>query len=957
MVGIGASAGGLEALQRFFKALPSRTGMAFVIVQHMDPKGSMLPEILQRSAEIPVIHAVDGLQVEPDKAYVIPPNTTLRIAGGALRVECAPEGRTPHMSVDAFFRSLAEDRKNAAIGVILSGTGLDGSEGIRAIKAGGGIVFAQDEASAKYPGMPKSALQTGCVDVILSPDEIGREVGRIARHSLAAIAGRASGEREESQESAVAKIFALLRRDTGVDFSGYKQAMLARRIYRRMVVRKMAKIEDYIELLKERPEERASLFQDFMINVTSFFREPEAFEALKTEVIPRLVRERAEPGSPVRIWVPGCSSGEEAYSLAIGFLEVAAELATSVSLQVFATDINEFALDAARTGIYPENIRHDVSPARLQRFFDRTERGFQINKQIRTMCIFARQNVAQDPPFSRLDLVSCRNVLIYMKAASQKWIIPCFHYALNPGGILFLGESESVGEHGGLFERIDRKNKIYRKKISVARPVLDFGTRIAHADADGRGKVREPVWTVERLDAEANKIVLGRYAPPGVVINDQMEIVQFRGATETYLAPPAGPASFDLLRMARGGLGGEIRRATVRAKRERKSVRREGLHLTSGNRKRAFAVEVIPLPGPSAETRNFLVLFDEASSSPAQPPRRKGSGGDGPPGTEEYVRNLEQELQETREYLESVVAEYRMSNEELRSANEEIQSSNEELQSTNEELETAKEELQSTNEELTTLNEELENRNVELVSINNDLNNFIANTQIPLVMVDSKLRIRRFTPRSEQMLNLIASDVGRPIGDVNLNMHVEGLEEKLRRVDRTFEPIAEHVQDRQGRRYEMMVRPYRTADQRIDGAVLSFTEVDLTNRESEVRTNAFRFGTEAIAISRDPQVLLDGDCRIVSGNRSFYDFFRLDPRRGAHRPIFELGKGAWCPPAIRTLLEKRVREEQVCENIVVEHDFPSIGRKTLLVDARRIDGFGALPDAIVLAFHEVESDR
>jgi two-component system CheB/CheR fusion protein len=554
VVGIGASAGGLDAFLHLFDGLPAATGLGYVVIQHMDPsKESLLADILARSVRIPIVEAQDRMKVLPDRIHVIPPNTNMGIENGRLSLIPRPDRREPHLPVDFFFRSLARDLGDKAIGVVLSGNGSDGSKGVRAVKAEGGITFAQDERSAKYAGMPLSAAASGCVDFVLPPDGIADELARIAKHPY--VAKKAEilvRDRASEAEEDIGLIFQLVRDAAGVDFAQYRTSTTMRRVLRRMALHKIYDLKSYAVHLRENPGELDALFQDFLINVTSFFRDPGVFEALKTKVFPLLLESRA-PSDAIRVWIPACSTGEEAYSVALSLVEVMERRGPTLPFQIFATDIHETSLEAARGGIYPEGIAQDVSRERLRRFFVKSEHGYRISRAIRESCIFARQDLAKDPPFSRLDLISCRNALIYMKPPLQKKILSAFHYSLNPGRFLVLGTSESVGDMADRFDAMDRKCRIYVKKPVLALPPTDFGLHWSGRDASlARRKANGIAPSLEGIEKEADGIVLARYGPPGVVVNEQLDIVQFRGDTSPFLTPAPGAASLNLAKMARG---------------------------------------------------------------------------------------------------------------------------------------------------------------------------------------------------------------------------------------------------------------------------------------------------------------------------------------------------------------------------------------------------------------------
>ncbi len=960
VVGIGASAGGLEAFTQIFENLPASTGMAFVLIQHMDPsKASMLAEIIGRTAKMPVTEIRDGMVVAPDCVYVLPPKADLAITDGKLSLLPRPETRGPHLPIDFFLRSLATDLQDRAIGVILSGTASDGTLGIRAVKAEGGITFAQTVNSAKYPGMPASAIATGAVDSVLPPEEIAKELARIGTHPyVAPPPGARVPEAAESEDDLV-RIFALLREAHGVDFTHYKPATTRRRILRRMVLHRAERMKQYLKFLQEHPEERDALFQDMLINVTSFFRDAEVYNTLKTKIWPKVIRDR-EPTAPIRIWVPGCSTGEEAYSLAICLMEVLGEMSSTAPVQIFATDVNESALEKARAGIYPESIALDVSPERLQRFFSRTDgEGYQISKQIRETCIFARQNLVKDPPFSQLDLISCRNVLIYMKPILQKRVMPIFHYALKHTGYLVLGSSESISEFSDLFGAVDRKSKLYFKKSTVIRPAMDFGFPQYETDRTaGAKKGGEPVWSLENIQKDADNIVLSRFGPPGIIVNEHMEILQFRGNTSPFLAPAPGAASLNLMKMAREWLVSDLRLTVQQARKQGGPIRKTGILRRAEGKQTEVAIEVIPVRTPQSKDGFFLILFEEATA-PMEPEgetaaaRKKGAVREKRQALEQYVAQLEQELVSTKEYLQAVTEEHEATNEELRSANEEIQSSNEELQSTNEELETAKEELQSTNEELTTVNEELANRNYELAQTNNDLVNFLAAVSIPVVMVGNDLRIRRFTPQAEKALNLIPTDVGRPIGDIKPNISSADLEQKIGEVVASFSTVEEVVRDRDGRWHSMRIRPYKTTENRIEGAVISLVDIDRYKASADRLEGTLRFSNALVDTLREPFLVLDGYLRIRIANRAFYDLFKVSPEETEGNFLYTLGDGQWNIPKLRDVLEKVLPQDARLDDFDVEHDFARLGPRTIRLNARRVEGTEGDPPWILLALEDV----
>ena len=957
IVGIGASAGGFEAFKQLLETLPADTGMAFVLVQHLDPTHeSKLTELLSRATRLPVVEVRNRMPVKPDHVYVIPPNTSMVIADGHLKLSPRAAGGGHILPVDTFFRSLAEERGHKAVGVILSGTASDGAEGIRAIKLQGGITFAQDEKSAKYVGMPHAAMATGCVDFVLPPEAITEELAQISRHPYVnhSHAG-ATEELATDQVDAFHKILRLLRATSGVDFTHYKPNTLQRRIRRRMVVHKLDTLERYARFLKSNPTEAQTLFEDLLINVTGFFRDADVFQALKKKVLPRIVRNR-RASEAIRVWVPGCSTGEEVYSLAICLLEYLEAKGVNFPVQLFGTDISDQALDRARNGLYPDSIEADVSHQRRRRYFVRAQNGYQISKSIRELCIFAKQNIAKDPPFSGLDLISCRNLLIYLGPTLQKRVMPVFHYAPKPKGFLVLGGSESITGFENLFAAVDEKRRIFSKKATATRAKLDFSySDYPEEPATVAPTMDKRAWGELDVQREADRVLLGRYAPASVLVNDDLEILQFRGHTGQYIEPSPGAASLNLLKMVREGLHVELRAALTKAGKQDVTVRKEGLRVKTNGAFKTTNVEVVPLKIPGTRERYFLILFEEARPAaaraaeprPAKPVRLEKTAA------ERRIVRLEQELAGTKDYMQSVVEELEGANEELKAANEEIQSSNEELQSTNEELETAKEELQSTNEELTTVNEELQTRNQELGQLNNDLNNLLVSVTIPILMLSADLRIRRITPMAEKVLHLTPSDLGRSIGSLRLPIDASVLERLITDAIDNLTVKQREVQDRDGHWYSLQVRPYRTTDNRIDGAVIALLDVDALKHSLEEADHAKQYAEAIVETVRKPLLVLEFDLRVRSANSAFYRTFGETKATTEGRFIYDLGNGQWNIPALRLLLEDILPKHSIFEDFEMTQEFPKIGRRTVLLNARQLRRDGTSGEMILLAIEDI----
>jgi two-component system CheB/CheR fusion protein len=965
VVGIGASAGGLEAFTQLLKDLSADTGMAFVLVQHLDPKHeSMLTELIARATTMPVTEVKDGMRVKPDHVYVIPPNTYMSISGEVLALTPRSEIPGQHRPVDHFLTSLAEDRGSSAIGVILSGTASDGTLGLKAIKAEGGITFAQDR-TAKYDGMPRSAIAAGCVDFILPPGRIARELVRIGRHPYVAPLKTQDVEvLPEGGENDLRRIFRLLLRSTGVDFTDYKHSTIERRIARRMVLQRIERREDYVQYLRDNPGEVEALYGDILITVTGFFRDPGAFLALKQKVFLPITTDRS-PETSIRVWVPGCATGEEAYSIAICLLEFLGETATNIPIQIFGTDINEMAIEKARSGIYTKSITTDVSAQRLRRFFVKVDSGYQISKSVRELCVFAKQDLTSDPPFSKLDLISCRNMLIYLGPVLQKRVIPLFHYALKLEGFLLLGKSEALSAYSDLFSLVEGKHKIYSKRAAPARHFFDVVPTHRPAMKEQVGRAfsgpGESGWGELNIQKEADGIVLTRYAPPGVIVNDAMEILQFRGRTGHYLEPEPGEASFNLLKMAREGLKLELRTALHRAKKTNVPVRKEGLRVRYNGEGRHVSVEIVPLKASPAGERVYLVLFEEVTPEAVAEPQEMISAEKAKKPTkslkDRQMAQLEQELASTRAYLQSIIEEQEATNEELKSANEEVLSSNEELQSINEELETAKEELQSANEELTTINEELQNRNIEMHQLNNDLINLLASVNIPVLMLGSDSSIRRFTPMAEKVMNVVSSDVGRSIHDIRLRVELPHLEQLISEVLDTLSVREREVQDREGRWYSLRVHPYRTTDNKIDGTVLTLVDIDSLKRSQEEIKESRDFAEAIVETVREPLLILDQDLRVERANRSFYETFNVLAEETESRFIYDLGDRQWDIPDLRKLLEEIIARDIEFHDYELTYEFPRIGWRSMLLNARRIHRESSSLQKILLAIEDVTEHK
>lgn len=838
VVALYASEDALEDLTTILQLLPVNTGMAFVCLCPKPTPDFSLTSILSRVTSIPVQEAFDGTAVFRNTIYVAPAETPVVLKKGVLRVlteEQKPQGTMP---LDYFLQSLAEDIQHRAIAVLLSGIGPDGILGIKAVKAAGGLTFASNPNTSRHEHPVAGTFVDEMADTILLPRDIVSELGRINEYALTDTYQTDADALFAGKEHELQIIFTMLWTASNVDFTNYKPTTIKRRIARRMLLGKIRNLEEYITYLRSNKSELEALYEDLLINVTHFFREAESFEALKKTVFPRIGTNRQRE-TPIRIWVAGCSTGEESYSIAIAILEYMDNVGINLPVQIFATDISEVSIRKARSGVYPENISSTISPERLRRFFVKVEGGYRVGKTVRDMCIFARQDVTSDPPFSTIDLITCRNMLIYMNTELQNKVLRTFHYALQVNGYMMLGSSETIGVLADLFTLTDKKNKIYSKKPTASPFRFEFSFNTMSEIPE-----RTSVASINKFDIqkESDRILLNRYAPAGVLVNDNLDILQFRGQTGAYLEPVPGLASFHLMKMVRKELRLELRNLILKARKHNTHSRKEHVSFQLDNIKHVISIEVIPVRSPSREYY-FLILFEESLHKERfrAPEQEAQELSEQPNVNDNQIRQLLHELSVTREYLQSIIGEQEGTNEELRSALEELQSSNEELQSTNEEMETAKEELQSTNEEMTTVNEELQQRNLELSNVNNDLINLLAIINIPIVMLSSDLRIRRFTPMAEKVLNLIPTDVGRPISNIRPNLNIGNLKEILLDVMDNLTTQEMEVQDNDDYWYLMRVRPYRTLENKIDGVVIILLDIDGIKRaQAQLRDHGIK---------------------------------------------------------------------------------------------------------------------
>jgi len=842
VVGIGASAGGLEALEQFFGMVPVDSGLAYVVVQHLDPKHSgMLPELLQRATRLKVMQAEDRMPLAPDCVYVIPPNKDLSLLHGVLHLLDPPGTRGPHLPIDSFLRALAEDQHERAIAVILSGMGSDGTLGLRDIKAAAGLALAQDPATAKFDSMPRHAIAAGIVDIVAPADELPRRILETLRHASASLAG---AELEgPARDGNLDKIIILLRGRSGQDFSLYKKTTLYRRIERRMHLHQFDAIAEYAHYLGQNSQELDLLFKELLIGVTSFFRDPAAWSCLREQALPSLLADCAD-GTILRAWVVACSTGEEAYSLAMSLREALDDARRSgrVGLQIFATDLDSDAIDKARQGFYPPNIAADVSPERLARFFIEEPGGYRVRKDIREMVVFAPHNVAVDPPFTRIDMLTCRNLLIYIGPELQAKLLPLFHYSLNPGGILFLGSAETVGRYTDLFPPIDSKARLFRRSGATLRAhEVDFQNRHLPAAAGTPGA--SPAQPVANLQTIADQLLLQRFAPASVLVNAAGDILYIHGRTGKYLEPAAGKANWNIYAMARDDLRHALMVGLPRALRDGEAVSQTGARVNGDGGSHHVDVTMQRIDEPQALRGMAMIVFTDAPEPPPRPAPAEAAAAAAAGAGVERVAEMETALRRAHEELQAVREEMQSREEELRSANEEFQSTNEELQSTNEELTTSKEEMQSLNEELQTLNAELQSKVDELLLASNDMKNLLNSTDMATIFLDGNLKVRRFTTQVNRMFKLIPGDVGRPLSDIATDLDYPALQDDAREVLRTLVFSEKQIPTPDGRWFQAKIMPYRTTDNVIDGVVITFTDITAAKKlEAALRTEADRHG-------------------------------------------------------------------------------------------------------------------
>ena len=961
VVGFGASAGGLQAFREILENLDPSTGMAFVLVTHLAPdQKSFLSEIVERYTQMPVSSVENGRRPRPDHLYVLQPNQTVTMHDGKFRVEPRDASERFPKIIDKFFYSLAADLKGHAVGVVLSGADADGALGLKAIKGEGGIALVQSPESAVHGDMPRNSIASDHVDLVIPPAEIALELGRLARQfMLPEVRSLEKGKPSPDDEQSYYSILQLLRGLSGLDLRQYKPETIRRRIARRMLLLHIDQLSEYLRFLQIRNDELRVLQEDVLINVTRFFRDPGFWESLRVNVLPVLMQDRPLE-RPVRIWSAGCSTGEETFSLAMLMLEYLTANDLDSPIQIFGTDASEQSIETARTAVYPEALIADISPERLRRYFVKVDRGYQVSKRVRDCCIFARQNLSSDPPFSHVDILACRNVMIYFSQPLQRQVMLTFHYALEPGGYMLLGMSEGLRGYGEIFATVDRKHKLYLKTGATLpfnhEPPRSFsvthysgGRRVATDKGDNN------IWPEQELQRAADRIVLARYSPPGLIVDERLNVLQSRGQTAQFLNIAPGAVTWNLLRVLRDELANSVQEVVQNAIRENVPASGVAVMMDEQNGRQDIQIEVLPITSAAARPRCFLILFqvlqgDAAPRAPETPALLQLTADE----KAHLIAQLRQELTSTRFHLQSLVEERDARNQELVSANEEIQSANEELQSTNEELETTKEELQSANEELQTVNDELQQRNNVLTQTGNDLTNLLNSVNIPLLMLDSDLRIRQFTPPMQRLLNVRPSDVGRAISEIRLQLSIENVAPMFQEVLDSLTAREIEVQDREGRWHLLRVRPYRTAENKIEGLVVVLLDINELRKTQQHVVEARDFARAVVEGAPVAMVVLDQDFTIRTVNTVFRELTRLQVRELEGHSLLDLAMLLWGIEGMRERLEPLLTSIPG-ETIEFEHEAALPRYRNLLIKAQALIADGVR--VLVLMLEDITARR
>ncbi|MFZ0390420.1 MAG: CheR family methyltransferase [Calditrichia bacterium] len=939
---LGASAGGLESLETFFSAVPDNSDIAYVVITHMEPTSvSLLPDLLQKKTTMKVLQVKNRTIIKPDHVYVIPPDHNLRISRGVLYLE-KRDGEKPPTPINHFFRSLAEDQKEHAIGVVLSGMGTDGTIGLKAIKENLGLIIAQDPDSARYKSMTRSAIDTGIIDYVLHPENMPEKILRYIKHDRDHLAMKEAAKEED--ESTFKRLLYFLTAKSGYDFSNYKRNTIIRRIRRRMSIHQIESMNRYLHYVQENPHEINGLFKELLISVTNFFRDPEAFQIIKDDVFPELFDDKPE-GYKIRIWVPGVATGEEAYSIAMVLKEYMEENQKDFDVQIFATDIDEDSVETARAGVYPSSISQDVSESRLKQFFEKDGNAFRINSEIREMIIFASQNLIKDPPFTRLDYICCRNLLIYLDYTIQKKVMPLFHYSLKPGGILFLGSSESVGEFTDLFEAVNSKWKIFRRKHNseAVHPIIDFPLT-SSGEAARRPQTRQ--YSGPGLAELTAGILLDEYAPAAVVVDKNGDIIYIQGRTGKYLEHAPGKPSNNIKDLAREGLNIHLPAALRISSSKKEEVRRNGVRVKTNGNDQLINLVVRPLQEAKAMDGLFLVKFEDIDFD-----KNRAIKTDSKSEDQEAFNHLELELKDTKESLQTTIEELETSNEELKSMNEEYQSTNEELKSANEELETSREELQSLNEELATVNSELQEKIEKLRTAHEEMQVLMDSLDIPTIFLDKNLCIKRYTYQATELINLLDKDIGRPLHHISTNMENGFIFEDAQEVFNTSTPLQREVRDKKGRWFLKRTVKYRLPQEDEAGVAISFLNIHNLQRVEEILSinkQSLLYAENIVEMVREPFIILNREFEILSANKVYYSTFKSSPENTEGKNLFEVEGGMWDIPGLHQLLEEILPHNKSVNDFVVEHNFPETGYRKMILNARQIILHGEFMDRILL---------
>jgi two-component system CheB/CheR fusion protein len=950
IVGVGASAGGLEALQGLLDHVRNEPPMAFVVVQHRaTDRTSVMKSLVEKHTSFRVRDIDDGMKVEPGTIYLAPADKDVSIMNATFYLVEPPQVSGLRLPIDAFLRSLAQEEAARATAIILSGTGSDGTLGVKEVKGAGGMIMVQKEDQAKYDSMPRSAIDTGMVDFILPVEQMGAQLAQYLTHPFLAL--RKTPEMGKKVEGQLQKVFLLIRHETGHDFSHYKRNTILRRVSRRLAVHQIDNLEDYLKLLTTSSEEVAILARELLITVTNFFRDHNAFTALQEHVIRPLVTERPSD-RPIRIWVAGCATGEEAYSIAVLLMEEMGKAERHHPVQIFATDLDEGSVEMGRRGLYPKSIAGDVSPERLKRFFTEENNHYKVRGNIREMIVFAKHNLIKDAPFSKLDLVCCRNVLIYMDSTLQKKLLPMFHFTLNTGGYLFLGESESIGTFADLYAPVDAKHKIFRRKPVQTgyQPEGQAPVYPAAREAKGKPPAAKPVQDFTKV---AERVILRDYSLPCVLVDEEYNIVYFNGDISPYLIQPGGRPTTNIIQMARPEVHYRLSLLLKRATHEKHMALEKDIQLRTNDHYIDVDIMARPIVEPGIGENLMLVVF-KSKPKERKPGEEAGAAVEIPEQEKDTrIRELEQELQSTKEYLQTTIEELETSNEELKSANEELQSTNEELQSTNEEVDTSREELQSTNEELRTVNSEHQQKIDELSKAYDDLTNLLGATEVATIFLDHDLRIRRFTPAARKLFRLIDRDIGRPLDDITTNLKYDGLLADVRTVLETLTRVEKEIPGDNDECYQMKVIPYRTAENVIEGVVVTFLDISEQKKIIAASEEASGLAKAIVETVREPLLILDEQLKVLEANPAFYAYFRTRPEETLRRRVYDLGNRQWDIPALRELLEKIIPENSRFEDFRVAHRFPGVGERTMLLNARQVTLKGEATGRILLAMEDV----